>query len=161
MDLLFIKTAFVALACGFSIGIERQLKGRPAGIRTSSLVCLGTSCFVYLGSNLGTDPAYSVRVISAVITGVGFLGAGVILNRRGHVKGVTSAAVIWSLATIGCFIGVGKFLDGVLMSALVLLLLVGVQAIETYFEKLRIGMYNHDVLHDKDTFKSFDEENHG
>lgn len=157
VDFLFIKTILIALVCGASIGLERQLKGRPAGIRTSSLVCIGTACFVHLGLSAGQDPTFSVRIISAVISGVGFLGAGVILNRRGHVKGVTSAAVIWALATIGCFVGMAKFAESVVLTLVVLFMLVVVQALETHIRNLRTGMYNHDVLIEN---QSFDEESH-
>ncbi|MCB0271618.1 MAG: MgtC/SapB family protein [Bdellovibrionales bacterium] len=148
----FLKMLFTSFFCGSIIGIERQLKGRPAGIRTSSLVCLGTASFVYLGSAHGYEPEFAIRVVSAIISGVGFLGAGVILNLRGHVRGVTSAAVIWSLASIGCYIGLGQYAEGIVISMIVLFLLVVVQAIESYVERLRIGMYDHDILNNTGSF---------
>ncbi|MCB1198941.1 MAG: MgtC/SapB family protein [Deltaproteobacteria bacterium] len=76
LDFIFIKTILVAIACGSCIGLERQLKGRPAGIRTSSLVCLGTACFVHMSMTLTTDPALFIRIISSVISGIGFFGRG-------------------------------------------------------------------------------------
>src|SRR5690606_18027030 len=89
-----------AFFCGGVVGLERQLRGKPAGIRTSVLICLGTCFFVVLGSVFvgpGEDPT---RVLGQVVTGIGFLGAGVILTRESNVLGVTSAATIWMLAAI-------------------------------------------------------------
>ena len=80
-----------AILCGGIIGIERQLRGKAAGIRTSILICLGTAIFVALGASLApaADPT---RVLAQVVSGIGFLGGGVILARKGLVTGVTSAA---------------------------------------------------------------------
>ncbi|MFT7262562.1 MAG: putative Mg2+ transporter-C (MgtC) family protein, partial [Halioglobus sp.] len=103
-----------ALFCGTIIGLERQLRGKPVGIRTSTLITLGTYIFISssmfeFGSLSGsarvvTDPS---RVIGQVITGIGFLGAGVMLAKDGMVVGVTSAATIWVLASIGVSISIG------------------------------------------------------
>ena len=97
-----------SLLCGLIIGLERQLSGKPAGIRTSSLICLGTYIFVATGGLFidNTDPS---RIVGQVITGIGFIGAGVILSREGIVVGVTSAAVIWVLAGIGVLIGLERY----------------------------------------------------
>jgi putative Mg2+ transporter-C (MgtC) family protein len=84
----------VALTCGAAIGFERQLRGKPAGMRTSMLVCLGTLMFVRLGVSLEGPHVDPSRVLGQVVTGIGFLGAGVILTRGGQVLGITSAAVM-------------------------------------------------------------------
>jgi putative Mg2+ transporter-C (MgtC) family protein len=84
-----------AIFCGGIIGLERQLRGKAAGIRTSILICLGTQLFVGLGSSFGGERVDPTRVLAQVVTGIGFLGGGVILAREGAVIGVTSAAVIW------------------------------------------------------------------
>ena len=81
------------IVAGAIIGLERQIRGKPIGIRTAALICLGTYVFIAMSVSVGngvTDPS---RVIGQVITGIGFLGAGVILSRDGMVLGVTSAAV--------------------------------------------------------------------
>src|SRR6185437_14794231 len=88
-----------ALLCGGLIGIERQLRGKAAGIRTSILICLGTSI-----DAPHVDPT---RVLAQITSGIGFLGGGVILARKGLITGVTSAAVIWVLAALGAMIGLG------------------------------------------------------
>lgn len=88
---------FTAVLCGAMVGLERQLRGKSVGIRTASLIILGTYLFVasaLLFQSTMFDPS---RVIGQVITGVGFLGAGVMLARDGSVVGVTPAAAIWVL----------------------------------------------------------------
>ena len=100
----FWVTVSAAVLCGGIVGLERQLRGKPAGVRTSILVCLGTAVFIHLGatqSGPGTDPT---RVLGQLVTGIGFLGAGVMFSREGVVSGVTTAAVIWVLAAIGAAI---------------------------------------------------------
>lgn len=90
-----------AILCGGLLGIERQVRGRPAGIRTSIMICLGSEVFVHLGTTFqgsGADPS---RVLGQVVNGIGFLGAGVMLARGSMVMGVTSASVIWMMAAVG------------------------------------------------------------
>src|SRR6476661_5228775 len=94
-----------ALLCGGMIGIERQLRGKAAGIRTSILICLGTSVFVSLGAATGATNVDPTRVLAQITSGIGFVGGGVILARKGLVTGVTTAAVIWVLAALGAPIG--------------------------------------------------------
>src|SRR5215216_4303427 len=96
-----------AIVCGGIIGLERQLRGKAAGIRTSILICLGTQVFVGLGASFTGERVDPTRVLAQVVTGIGFLGGGVILAREGAVIGVTSAAVIWVLAALGSMIGLG------------------------------------------------------
>ena len=90
-----------AVFCGGIIGLERQLRGKPVGIRTAALITLGTYLFLATSFMLEGKIVDPSRVIGQVITGIGFLGAGVMLARDGIVVGVTSAASIWVLASIG------------------------------------------------------------
>lgn len=129
------------MLAGLFIGLERQLLGKPVGIRTSILICLGTYVFVKLGA---TDPGSGVdstRIIGQIITGIGFLGAGVILARDGMVLGVTSAAAIWMLASIGSVIGKDHYLTGVKLAILTVFVLVGVDLLEGSFKTLRKGVH--------------------
>lgn len=129
------------LLCGSIIGLERQLRGKPVGIRTSVLITLGTYVFIVMAgalSNSATDPT---RAIGQVITGVGFLGAGVMLSRDGVVLGVTSAATIWALASLGVCIGTGHYLTAVKLSVLIIAVLVGVETLENYFQSLTRGVH--------------------
>lgn len=128
-----------AILCGGAIGLERQLRGKAAGIRTSILVCAGTMLFVTMGEafpSARTDPS---RVLGQVITGIGFLGAGVILVSDGRILGVTSAAVIWVLAGIGAMVGLGRFATAGVVTLATLAVLIGVEAIESVWKRLRTG----------------------
>lgn len=128
-----------AVLCGGAIGIERQLRGKAAGVRTCILVCLGTEVFIALGDAFDparTDPS---RVLGQVITGIGFLGAGVILAREGKLLGVTSAAVIWLLAGLGAVIGLGHLATALVLTLITLLVLIGVEALETGWLRFRRG----------------------
>jgi putative Mg2+ transporter-C (MgtC) family protein len=131
----------VAGICGAVIGVERQLRGKPAGIRTSILICLGTMVFVRLGSLVSCDSGDPTRVLGQVVTGVGFIGAGVMLAREGLVRGVTSAAVIWTLAAIGALVGFGRYAAALVLAVLVLVVLSGVQLLEQAVRHLRRGDY--------------------
>lgn len=134
-----------AILCGGAIGIERQLRGKAAGIRTSILICLGTEIFIALGDSFPaahTDPS---RVLGQVITGIGFLGAGVILAREGRLLGVTSAAVIWVLAALGALIGLGHLATALVLTLVTLAILIGVEALETAWGRLRRGSAERDL----------------
>ena len=129
----------VAILCGAIVGIERQLRGKPTGVRTSILICLSTSLFVHLGARVEGGLADPTRVLGQVVTGVGFLGAGVILARGGVVTGVTTAAVIWALAAIGAVAGLGQYPAALALAVLTVLLLLGIQLLEYFFTRLRPG----------------------
>ncbi|MEN8183935.1 MAG: MgtC/SapB family protein [Myxococcota bacterium] len=135
----FALQVATAILCGGIIGLERQIRGKPIGIRTGILICLGTQIFIRLSISLGgagTDPT---RVLGQVVTGVGFLGAGVILARGGTVHGVTSAAVVWMLAGIGSTIGLGRLAEAIALSVLTVAILIGVRLLESAFHRLRGG----------------------
>lgn len=95
-----------AIFCGTIVGLERQLRGKPVGIRTSSLIVLGTYIFLSISMVVDTEATDPTRIIGQVVTGIGFLGAGVMLTKDGVILGVTSAATIWALAAIGVTIPV-------------------------------------------------------
>lgn len=131
----------VALGCGAAIGLERQLRGKPAGMRTSMLVCLGTFLYVRLGVALESAHSDPTRVLGQVITGIGFLGAGVILNRGSQVIGITSAAVMWVLAAIGSAAALDHLGTAIAISATTVLILVGLNALEQAFMSLQRGVH--------------------
>ena len=115
----------LAVICGGIIGIEREYKRRPAGFRTHILICLGatmttlTSQFLYLNMHYYTDMA---RLGAQVVAGIGFIGAGtIIVTRRQRVKGLTTAAGLWTAAIVGLAIGAGFYEGGLATTALVLL----------------------------------------
>lgn len=132
----------MSLLCGGVVGLERQLRGKPAGMRTSSLICLGTCLFVYLGIGISdANHGDATRVLGQVVTGVGFLGAGVIMTRNGLVTGVTSAAVVWVLAAVGAMIGAGRYGAAMVVSVVTVVVLVGVELLERVFSSLRRGVH--------------------
>lgn len=131
----------VSVLCGGVIGLERQVRGKPAGIRTSMLICLGTALFISLGkSELGPN-SDNTRVLGQVVTGIGFLGAGVILIRGEAVMGVTSAAVIWLIAAIGAMIGFEQYVEAITVSFLVVGILIGIRFLEARYALLRRGAH--------------------
>lgn len=124
------------------IGLERQVQGKPVGIRTSSLICIGTYVFVAMtkavSSPTTTDPS---RIVGQVVTGIGFLGAGVMLAKDGSIIGVTSAAAIWILAAIGTTVGLGSHWLGVKLAILTEVILIGVSHLENRFEFMQRGVH--------------------
>lgn len=127
----------LAVACGGIIGMEREYKRRPAGFRTHILICLGaamttmTSQFFYLYMNYFTDMA---RLGAQVVAGMGFIGAGtIIVTRRQRVKGLTTAAGLWTAAIVGLCLGGGFYEGGIFATLLILLA-------ELIFSKLEYRM---------------------
>ncbi|MCE2593936.1 MgtC/SapB family protein [Motilimonas cestriensis] len=129
--------------CAGLIGFERQYRGKPVGIRTACLIVLGTYSFLKVGISLSPHSLDQARVYGQIITGVGFLGAGVMMSRDGQVMGVTSAASIWMLAAIGLMIGIGFERQALIITLLVLLILVGVDLLENSFKFMRQGVHAH------------------
>ena len=142
---LFWMHVGTAVLCGGLIGIERQLRGKAAGIRTSILICLGTALFVSLGASLPSDRVDPTRVLAQVVSGIGFLGGGVILARKGLIVGVTSAAVIWVLAALGAMIGLGHLAATLVLTLVTLAILIGVELLEGAFRRLRQGATDRDL----------------
>ncbi len=132
----------VCVICGAIVGLERQLRGKPVGIRTSSLIVLGTYAFAALAQSLNNDVTDSSRIIGQVVTGVGFLGAGVMLAKDGVVLGVTSAATIWALAAIGVAVAVAGHLTAIKLALVVITILVGVDILESYSTLLTRGVHS-------------------
>jgi putative Mg2+ transporter-C (MgtC) family protein len=115
----------LASLLGGAIGLERELGGKPAGLRTNILICIGSVLYTHLSIAMmgaATDPT---RVAGQIVTGVGFIGAGTILHARGAVVGLTSAATIWVVAAIGVALGSGFYLEGIGTTLLVLVVLAG------------------------------------
>lgn len=110
---------FVALLLGVCIGAERQYRQRNAGLRTNALVALGAAAFVDLGLRLNHDVG-AVQVLAYIASGVGFLGAGVIIKDGANIRGLNTAATIWCSAVTGAFSGAGKPFEAVMLAALVL-----------------------------------------
>jgi putative Mg2+ transporter-C (MgtC) family protein len=118
----FINTfisLFVALVLGAAIGAERQYRQRTAGLRTNALVAVGASAFVDLGMHLNGNLG-AVQVLAYIASGVGFLGAGVILKEGMNIRGLNTAATIWCSAVTGAFAGADRAAEAVMLALFVL-----------------------------------------
>lgn len=122
----FLLKFIVAIICGGLIGIERERKGKAAGLRTIVLICLGSALYMIISEYIAratgqtSDPG---RVAAQVVTGIGFIGAGTIIQSRGTITGLTTAATIWVVAAIGLAIGAGFHEIAVSFTLLVLITL--------------------------------------
>jgi putative Mg2+ transporter-C (MgtC) family protein len=117
----FALRLFSALLLGAVVGLERQWRQRMAGTRTNALVAAGASAFVMAGSLVGDDPTATGRIASYVVSGVGFLGAGVIFKDSANIRGLNTAATIWCSAAIGVLAGLGALHLSVILAIAVLL----------------------------------------
>ncbi len=106
----FIFKTGLAITAGLLIGLERELRGKHAGLKTHALVALGASIFIILSLQF-QDEQYTdiTRVLGQVIIGIGFIGAGTIMKKGRDVEGLTTAATIWCSAAVGCLSGFGYF----------------------------------------------------
>lgn len=129
----------VSCFCGLLFGLERQLRAKPFGIRACVLICMGTTLFVYIGQEALTLASDSTRVIGQVISGIGFLGAGAILQKDSLVIGITSAATIWLIAAVGAAIGAGHLGYGIGTTVLGVSLLTISRQIEMRISMLHQG----------------------
>lgn len=120
------------MLCGGAIGFERELSRKAAGLRTNVLICVGAALFMIVSRHIGggapyTDPA---RLVAQVVTGIGFLGAGVILQSRGSVTGLTTAATIFVVGAVGITIGEGLFGLAIFATVLIIVVLVVLRRVE-------------------------------
>ena len=124
----------VAILAGGAIGLERELRHKPAGLRTNILICMGSALLMDLSMRLalsyGGDPG---RIAAQVVTGIGFLGAGTILHARGTITGLTSAATIWVVAAIGLTAGAGFLFEALAATITVMFVLEGLGWMEGRF----------------------------
>ena len=119
-ELEFAVRIVVCLGLGAAIGVERELRGKPAGISTNCFVMAGACLFTFV--SMSVDPNSPARIAAQVVSGVGFLGAGMILKSEGDkVKNLTTAAAVWFAAAIGMVIGYGWFVIAVVAAAYAIL----------------------------------------
>lgn len=121
----------LSLVIGVIIGLEREYQGKPAGVRTFTLICLGSTIFTILSHRLG-HPNSMDRVASNIVTGIGFLGAGVIFKEQDRVAGLTTAAAIWATSSLGMAIGQGDAVLAFVGAFLLLAVLFMFQYVERW-----------------------------
>jgi putative Mg2+ transporter-C (MgtC) family protein len=111
-----------AFAAGLVIGLERQWHHKPAGLRTNILVTVGSALFVLLSINITQENGDVTRIIGQVVTGIGFLGAGIIFREGTNIHGLTTAATVWCSSAIGCTAAAGYYLETLLGTAAVVII---------------------------------------
>lgn len=116
----FTLRLLIAFICGGMIGIERQFRQKNAGLRTNTLVALGSAAFILLSVSLTGSTGDPSRIASQIVTGVGFLGGGLILKDGFSVRGLNTAATIWCSASVGTFAGLGLTVQAMVMVAFVI-----------------------------------------
>jgi putative Mg2+ transporter-C (MgtC) family protein len=130
LDLLGILAMSIVL--GGAVGLERELRGKAAGLRTNVLICVGSALFTWLSVEIAGPYGDPGRIAAQIVTGVGFIGAGTILHSRGHISGLTSAATIWLVAAIGVAVGAGAVLEATGATFFVLLVLGLLRPLERF-----------------------------
>src|ERR1700712_64073 len=127
--LKLLLSAFV----GCMVGLEREVRRKPAGFRTLALICVGSTIFTICSYKLGS-PTNEDRIAANIITGVGFLGAGVIFRNGFSVSGIITAATIWISAALGMLIGIGDYWLAILALAISLVILSLMQYLQNYID---------------------------
>jgi putative Mg2+ transporter-C (MgtC) family protein len=126
----------LAALLGAGIGLERELSGKSAGLRTNLLICLGASVFTIISREMVTGTSGEVtRIAAQIVTGVGFLGAGAIIQDRHGVHGLTTAATIWLVASIGMACGAQFYILAIVASLIAVLALIGLRKLSKHLER--------------------------
>jgi putative Mg2+ transporter-C (MgtC) family protein len=135
----------LAAALGCAIGIDREWHHRPSGVRTNVLICFGAAMFTFLSVIIaGEGSANRGQIASNIVQGIGFLGAGLILHNRDRVSGLTSAATVWAVASIGMACGAGLYVPAIFAAVLVLVVLEFVRLLE-YGANLKLYSVTYEV----------------
>lgn len=137
LDSYILLRRILAAALGGIIGLERQLRRKPAGIRTNMLICFGAALFTIISYVMaGEVTGDHTRIAAQIIPGIGFIGAGVVIRERGAVLGITSAATIFVMASIGMAVGAGMLATAIFATLFVLVALVALGILED-----RLGLH--------------------
>ena len=146
-----------AVLVGMVVGVEREYRSKSAGLRTMTLISLGSAVFTMLSAAFEEDR--SGRIAANIVTGIGFLGAGVIYKSDERVQGLTTAAIIWVTASLGMAMGDGYLTLGFCAAALVLLVLVGFEILEKWLDRLnQVRQYSVTRAYSSEVFDQFKKE---
>jgi putative Mg2+ transporter-C (MgtC) family protein len=144
----------LAVALGGLIGFERESSQKPAGFRTNILICLGSTMMMIFSQLLlqGKEASGSdmTRIAAGVITGIGFIGAGTIIQAKGIVIGLTSAATLWAVAGLGLIIGAGYYIAALIFTGIIILTLVTFRQLESQYLKKEMYHYHLKTKYSKD-----------
>ncbi len=138
----------LAAALGGAIGIDREYHHRPSGVRTNVLICFGAAMFTFLSAIIAGDNSPNRgQIASNIVQGIGFLGAGLILHNRDRVSGLTSAATVWAVASIGMACGAGLYFPAIFATVVVLVVLEMIRLLE-YSANLKLYTMTYEVRGD-------------
>lgn len=129
----FVFRLLAAMAAGGVVGLERQINNKSAGFRTNTLVSVGASIYVLINVMLTENGGDPTRIIGQIVTGIGFLGAGVILHRGINVQGLTTAATIWCSAALGSLAGLGLYIELLISTVLIILVNTAFKKADKWF----------------------------
>lgn len=146
VELIIVSKLIVSFLLGAFIGLDRERHGRDAGIRTYAAVCIGATLFTAIGAHLINDIAAVSRIIANIITGVGFLGAGIIYRNStaGSSHGLTTAATVWCTAAVGTAVGLNMFIIAT-VSAMALFFLLSLHHQKWYVKWKNKMVHKHDA----------------
>lgn len=145
----FIIRLLAATAAGAAVGLEREINNKSAGLRTNTLVAIGAAIYVLISLEvLNESEGDASRIVGQIITGIGFLGAGVILHRGPSVHGLTTAATIWCSAALGCLAALAMYWQLIIAALLVLMINLAFKLTDKWFtgkqvKKKESGDKNH------------------
>jgi putative Mg2+ transporter-C (MgtC) family protein len=131
----FIVRLLLAAGLGAALGLEREMRRKPAGLRTNMLIAMGSALFSLVSIQLAREGGAADRVAANIVTGVGFLGGGAILRSGKNVVGMTTAATIWVNAAIGMAAGIGESMLAISATGITLMVLGVLPPIERYFDQ--------------------------
>lgn len=132
----FTLRVAAAMLMGVALGLERQFRGHPAGLRTNALVCVGAAMFVSL-SGLMNDVGSPTRIASYIVSGIGFLGGGVIIREGFNVRGMNTAATLWCCAAVGTLSGAGFVEYALVGTAIILTIHLGLRPLALWIDEHR------------------------
>jgi putative Mg2+ transporter-C (MgtC) family protein len=137
LNVVIVGRLLLAALLGGAVGLERELRHKPAGLRTMMLICIGAALFTIISYEMASDVgADHTRIAAQIIPGIGFIGAGVVIRERGAVVGITSAATIFMIASVGMTVGAGFPVTAIFTTLLLLVSLVFLGLVED-----RIGLH--------------------
>ncbi len=128
----FLLRLAVAFAAGFTIGFERQWRQKAAGLRTNTLAAVGSALFVLLSFMITRPNEDVTRIVAQVVTGIGFIGAGIVFKDRLNVHGLTTAVTVWCSSAIGCLAGAGFIVEVAIATGFILLINFGLKPIDRW-----------------------------
>lgn len=132
-----VHSIILAVVLGAAIGLEREIRGKAAGLRTNVLICLGAAVFTIISERMAGGQDSITRIAAQIVTGVGFLGAGAVIQDRGGVHGLTTAATIWLVASVGMACGAKLYLLAVIATLIAIVVLVGLVWLEKHLGRFR------------------------